>query len=108
MDQRVITSAAVPSAGAAPALTRETIEREFLDHLFYMQGKFPALATKRDYYMALAYVVRDYLLHRWVSTAAAYTGHAQPFEVFLLAMLLEEHKEVLRLRQEVEGLHVRQ
>jgi hypothetical protein len=26
----------------------------------------------------------------------------------LLAMLLEEHKEVLRLRREVEGLHVRQ
>jgi hypothetical protein len=38
--------------------------------------------------------------------AAAYAGHAQPFEVFLLAMLLEEHKEVLRLRREVEGLHV--
>ena len=40
--------------------------------------------------------------------AAAYAAHAQPFEVFLLAMLLEEHKEVLRLRREVEGLHVRQ
>jgi cell division inhibitor SulA len=40
--------------------------------------------------------------------AAAYAGHAQPFEVFLLAMLLEEHKEILRLRSEVEELHVRQ
>jgi hypothetical protein len=40
--------------------------------------------------------------------AAAYAGHAQPFEVFLLAMLLEEHKEVLRLRSEVEGLHAPQ
>ena len=30
--------------------------------------------------------------------AAAYASHALPFEVFLLAMLLEEHKEVLRLR----------
>ncbi len=36
--------------------------------------------------------------------AAQYASHALPFEVFLLAMLLEEHKEVLRLRQEVEAL----
>jgi len=31
--------------------------------------------------------------------AAAYAGHALPFEIFLLAMLLEEHKEVMRLRR---------
>ena len=35
--------------------------------------------------------------------AAAYAAHALPFETFLLAMLLEEHKEVLRLRQWVES-----
>lgn len=31
--------------------------------------------------------------------AAAYASHALPFEILLLAMLLEEHKEVMRLRQ---------
>ena len=36
--------------------------------------------------------------------AAAYASHALPFETFLLAMLLEEHKEVLRLRQRVDDL----
>lgn len=35
--------------------------------------------------------------------AAAYAGSALPFEVFLLAMLLEEHKEVVRLRELLEG-----
>ncbi len=30
--------------------------------------------------------------------AAAYAAHALPFEVFLLSMLLEEHKQVLRMR----------
>lgn len=35
--------------------------------------------------------------------AAAYAAHALPFETFLLAMLLEEHKEVRRLRQLVES-----
>jgi predicted acylesterase/phospholipase RssA len=31
--------------------------------------------------------------------AAQYAAHALPFEVFLLSMLLEEHKEVIRLRE---------
>jgi starch phosphorylase len=53
--------------------SKEALKRAFLDSLFYMQGKFPALATQRDYYLALAYVVRDRLLQRWVSTASVYT-----------------------------------
>ena len=36
--------------------------------------------------------------------AAAYAAHALPFEIFLLAMLLEEHKEVLRQRRMLEDL----
>ena len=40
--------------------------------------------------------------------AAGYAAHALPFEVLLLAMLLEEHKEVLRLRQQLEELLSRQ
>lgn len=31
--------------------------------------------------------------------AAAYASHALPLEMFLLSMLLEEHKEVMRLRR---------
>jgi hypothetical protein len=34
--------------------------------------------------------------------AAAYAANALPMEIFLLAMLLEEHKEVIRLRTLVE------
>jgi hypothetical protein len=36
--------------------------------------------------------------------AAAYASHALPFETILLCMLLEEHKEVIRLRQFLEEL----
>jgi hypothetical protein len=36
--------------------------------------------------------------------AAAYAGSALPFEIFLLAMLLEEHKELERVKQELEAL----
>ncbi|MBE0621894.1 MAG: glycogen/starch/alpha-glucan phosphorylase [Burkholderiales bacterium] len=54
-------------------LGKDALRRAFLDNLYYVQGKFPALATKHDYYMALAYTVRDRLLRRWISTAATYT-----------------------------------
>ncbi len=51
----------------------ESIRNAVLDKLFYVRGKYPRIATSNDYYMALAYCVRDMMLRRWVSTAAAYT-----------------------------------
>jgi hypothetical protein len=36
--------------------------------------------------------------------AAGYAGHLLPFETFLLAMQIEDHKEVMFLRREVESL----
>jgi hypothetical protein len=39
--------------------------------------------------------------------AAAYAADLLPMEVFLLSMLLEEHKEVIRLRYQMEALQSR-
>ncbi len=36
--------------------------------------------------------------------AAAYASHLLPFEVMLLAMLVEEHKQVMRLRHQMDML----
>jgi hypothetical protein len=36
--------------------------------------------------------------------AAAYAAHPLPFETFLLAMLLEEHKKVMRLQRILDDL----
>jgi hypothetical protein len=36
--------------------------------------------------------------------AVQYAAHALPFESLLLAMLLEEHKEVMRLRDRLDAL----
>lgn len=36
--------------------------------------------------------------------AASYAGHLLPFETFLLAMQIEDHKEVMSLRRELESL----
>ena len=37
-------------------------------------------------------------------SAAAYASYALPMETFLLSMLLEQHKEILRLRQQFSEL----
>ena len=70
------------------ALSKEALKIAFLDDLFYVQGKFPALATKHDYYMALAFAVRDRMLQRWISTAAAYTKQASRTVAYLSAEFL--------------------
>jgi starch phosphorylase len=70
------------------ALGKEALKNAFLDDLFYMQGKFPALATSNDYYMALAYAVRDRMLQRWISTAASYTKHGSRTVSYLSAEFL--------------------
>ena len=70
------------------ALSKDAFKHAFLDNLFYVQGKIPALATKRDYYMALAFTVRDRMLHRWISTAETYTTHGSRTVAYLSAEFL--------------------
>ncbi|UWU49364.1 glycogen/starch/alpha-glucan phosphorylase [Limnospira platensis C1] len=50
----------------------ETLKRAFADNLFYLQGKYESLATQDDFYMALAYTLRDRLLSRWLKTMKTY------------------------------------
>jgi glycogen phosphorylase len=69
-------------------LSLETLKRAFLDNLFYIQGKFPRLATQNDYYMALAYTVRDRLLQRWLGTTATYIDQQQRTVCYLSAEFL--------------------
>jgi starch phosphorylase len=53
-------------------LSSSELASAFRHNLAYMQGKFPEVATTNDRYMALAFAVRDRLLHRWIRTAQTY------------------------------------
>ncbi|MDR3415329.1 MAG: glycogen/starch/alpha-glucan phosphorylase [Nevskia sp.] len=64
------------------------MRQSFLYHLFYTLGKLPLLATKTDYYLALAFGVRDRLLQRWISTATVYTKQGSRTVAYLSAEFL--------------------
>ncbi|MDH3429606.1 MAG: glycogen/starch/alpha-glucan phosphorylase [Gammaproteobacteria bacterium] len=47
----------------------DTLRHAIRDNLFYRCGNVPQIATRADYYLAVAYTVRDRLMQRWLSTA---------------------------------------
>jgi starch phosphorylase len=53
-------------------MSPEAFKRAFADHLYYNQGVDENTATLHDYYMALAYTVRDRLMHRWIKSHQAF------------------------------------
>jgi starch phosphorylase len=88
MSVRVLNLPAANRFEEDPILTREAIKHAFLDNLFCVQGKTPALATQHDYYMALAYTVRDRMMRRWTSTAETYTSRGSRTVAYLSAEFL--------------------
>ncbi len=74
--------------GNRTGISIQEIKNAFLDNLFFVQGKPVALATQHDYYMALAYLVRDRMLHRWNGTAESYTRQRSRTVCYLSAEFL--------------------
>ncbi len=46
--------------------TTEGIRQAILENLIFIQGKSEKLATRNDWYMAVAYAVRDRLMKNWI------------------------------------------
>lgn len=69
-------------------MTVETLKRAFLDNLYYLLAKDESWATPHDYYMALAYTVRDRLLHRWINTVRTYNKQEAKTVYYLSAEFL--------------------
>jgi starch phosphorylase len=66
----------------------ETIRKDFLDKLLRQQARFPAVASLNDHYLALAYVVRDRLLTRWIHTAQTFFDQSSRTVAYLSAEFL--------------------
>jgi starch phosphorylase len=65
-----------------------TIAQAFRDNLACFQARFPAVATKNDHYMALAYTIRDRLLQRQIRTAQTYFQQRSRSVAYLSAEFL--------------------
>lgn len=65
-----------------------SIKQDFNDNLAYIQGRFAPIASPNDYYMALAYTVRDRLMERWTKTAKTYFTKASRTICYLSAEFL--------------------
>jgi glycogen phosphorylase len=62
-------------------LGADAIAEALIDNLHYMQAKLPQHATRNDWYMALAYAVRDRMLDRYIKTLEAIVGTTKPIKV---------------------------
>ena len=54
-------------------LSVEAIKQSVLDNLYFHLAKVPNTATRNDWYMALAYTVRDRIVQRWIKTLQNFT-----------------------------------
>ena len=77
-----------PVTNVRTGLDPATIAQAFRDNLACFQARFPAVATKNDYYMALAYTVRDRLLQRQIRTAQTYFQERSRSVAYLSAEFL--------------------
>jgi starch phosphorylase len=66
----------------------ETIAAALLDNLHYLQAKLPQHATRNDWYMALAYTVRDRILDGYIKTVEALSTKATRVVAYLSAEFL--------------------
>jgi glycogen phosphorylase len=67
-DSRATTRTPVALANVRTGLGADAIAAALIDNLHCLQGKLPQHATRNDWYMALAFTVRDRMMERYVAT----------------------------------------
>jgi starch phosphorylase len=66
----------------------DEIKHALLENLFRVQGKFPEVATRNDWYMAAAHTVRDRLMKTWVESSKTYYAQKARTVCYLSAEFL--------------------
>ncbi len=66
----------------------DSIRTDFIKKLYLELAKFPGVATRNDHYLALSWVVRDRVLHRWVRSARTYLEGQHRTVIYLSAEYL--------------------
>src|SRR5574342_138745 len=74
--------------GQRTRLSVPAIRQGMLDHLVYSLGRVPEIASRHDYYKALALTVRDRLQQRWAHTVQTYADRDVKLACYLSAEFL--------------------
>lgn len=72
-------------------LSADIIRRAILENLNFIQGRIPRIATKNDWYMAVAYTVRDRMLRHWVRSTEELRLTARSVCYFSAEFLMGPH-----------------
>ncbi|KXU84609.1 glycogen phosphorylase [Caballeronia megalochromosomata] len=74
MDDTPTISLPTAAEPARSGLGVEALRRDIVDNLICLQARYPEIATPHDWYMALAYAVRDRMMTRRVATTHTYVA----------------------------------
>jgi starch phosphorylase len=65
-----------------------SLRRDLVGKLYFELAKFPEVATRNDQFLALAFAIRDRILHRWVHSSRTYLEGKHRSVIYLSAEFL--------------------
>ena len=78
---RVVSQGPSATESVRSGLGVDAITEGLIENLHCLQAKLPKHASRNDWYMALAYTVRDRMLHRYISTLEVIADANIPIKV---------------------------
>jgi starch phosphorylase len=88
MDATRTLKSPISAEPARSGLGVAALQRDIVDNLICLQGRYPEIATPHDWYMALAFAVRDRMMTRRVATTHAYVARGAKVACYLSAEFL--------------------
>ena len=87
-EKNSVSTAAESCENARTGTSVASLKQAVLDNLYYVQGKNPQLATRNDWYMAVAYTVRDRMLEKFIRALEGLSRPEVKFACYLSAEFL--------------------
>ncbi|MFC0400015.1 glycogen/starch/alpha-glucan phosphorylase [Paraburkholderia rhizosphaerae] len=88
MDEALSLTSAPSAEPARSGLGIDALKRDIVDNLICLQARYPEIATTYDWYMALAYAVRDRMMARRVASMYTYVTRNAKVACYLSAEFL--------------------
>ncbi|WP_250474489.1 glycogen/starch/alpha-glucan phosphorylase [Caballeronia sp. GAFFF1] len=88
MNDAPVLDAASRRAAATNEVADDPLQHDIVRNLICRQARYPDIATRHDWYMALAFSVRDRMLARWAASTKIYAAKDVKVACYLSAEFL--------------------